>query len=81
MPAATKEATKVNSNAASTRGCAIAAKNYYRPIDPAVAAKYADTFKQIPLVTIADFGGWPKAQAEFFDDGGVFDQIYQPGQQ
>jgi len=63
------------------KGQEIAAKNYYRPIDPAVAAKYADRFKQIPLVTIADFGGWPKAQAEFFDDGGVFDQIYQPGQQ
>jgi len=24
------------------------------------------------------FGGWAKAQAKHFDDGGVFDQIYQP---
>jgi ABC-type sulfate transport system substrate-binding protein len=26
-----------------------------------------------------DFGGWAKAQATHFADGGVFDQIYQPG--
>ena len=29
------------------------------------------------LVTIADFGGWPKAQKTHFADGGVFDQIYK----
>lgn len=59
----------------------IIAKNHYRPRDPSVAAKYASSFPQIPLATIADFGGWAKAQADFFADGGVFDQIYQPGQQ
>ncbi len=26
------------------------------------------------------FGGWAAAQKKHFDDGGVFDQIYQPGQ-
>jgi sulfate/thiosulfate-binding protein len=57
----------------------IIAKNFYRAIDPAVAAKYTEIFKQIPLVTIADFGGWAKADADFFADGAVFDQIYQPG--
>jgi sulfate/thiosulfate-binding protein len=54
----------------------IIAKNYYRPIDDAVAAKYADKFPKLELVTIADFGGWTKAQAAHFADGGIFDQIY-----
>jgi len=55
----------------------IEARNYYRPIDPAVAAKYASKFPKLKLFTIADtFGGWTKAQATHFADGGVFDQIY-----
>ncbi|PIB94141.1 sulfate ABC transporter substrate-binding protein [Caulobacter sp. FWC2] len=55
------------------------AKNYYRPRNADVAAKYAARFKRIPLVTIDDtFGGWKKAQATHFNDGGVFDRIYQP---
>ncbi|MGH8446224.1 MAG: sulfate ABC transporter substrate-binding protein [Solimonas sp.] len=54
----------------------IIAKNYYRPTSPAIAAKYADKFPKLNLVTIADFGGWTKAQATHFSDGGVFDQIY-----
>lgn len=54
----------------------IIAKNYYRPIDPVVAAKYADKFPKIELKTIADLGGWTKTQATHFSDGGVFDQIY-----
>jgi sulfate transport system substrate-binding protein len=52
------------------------ARNYYRPIDPKVAAKYASQFPTIKLATIEDFGGWTKAQKEHFGDGGVFDQIY-----
>ncbi len=58
----------------------IVAKNYYRPIDPTVVAKYRSQFKEIKLYTIdKDFGGWKKAQALHFTDGGVFDQIYAPG--
>lgn len=58
----------------------IIAKSYYRPVDPAVAAKYRSQFKEIKLYAIdRDFGGWKKAQAQHFADGGVFDQIYQPG--
>lgn len=57
-------------------GQELIAKNFYRPIDETVAAKYADKYPKIPLVTIADFGGWPKAQATHFADGGVFDQIF-----
>jgi sulfate/thiosulfate-binding protein len=53
----------------------IIAKNYYRPIDKNVAAKYAKQFPQIELVTIADFGGWTKAHKDHFADGGIFDQV------
>jgi sulfate/thiosulfate-binding protein len=58
----------------------IIAKNFYRPIDETVAAKHAGQFPKIKLVTIADFGGWAKAQKQHFADGGVFDQIYAPGE-
>jgi sulfate transport system substrate-binding protein len=62
-------------------GQEIEAKNYYRPRLDAVAKKYAGTFPKLKLVTIDEvFGGWRKAQHTFFDDGGVFDQIYQPNQ-
>jgi sulfate transport system substrate-binding protein len=54
----------------------IIAKHHYRPRDAEVAAKYARQFPKIELVTIADFGGWAKAQKEHFGDGGVFDKIY-----
>jgi len=58
-------------------GQEIAAKNFYRPIDDKVAAKYAAQFPKIALFTIDDvFGGWTKAQRTHFADGGVFDQIY-----
>jgi sulfate/thiosulfate transport system substrate-binding protein len=58
------------------QGQELAAKHHYRPSDPTVAAKYASKFPKLELVTIADFGGWAKAQPEHFGDGGVFDQIY-----
>jgi sulfate transport system substrate-binding protein len=64
----------------SPEGQEIAAKNYYRPTDPAVAEKYKSQFPTLKLSTIADFGGWKKAQADHFADGGIFDQIYQPAQ-
>jgi sulfate transport system substrate-binding protein len=61
------------------RGQEIAARHHYRPRDPEAAAKHASEFPAITLFTIDDvFGGWEKAQAEHFDDGGVFDQIYEP---
>jgi sulfate/thiosulfate-binding protein len=56
----------------------IIAKHHYRPRDPAIAAKYAKQFPKIELVTIADFGGWAKAQKAHFGDGGIFDKIYSP---
>ena len=62
----------------SKPGQEIAAKHFYRPRDPAVAAQYAAQFVNIPqLVTIdAVFGGWTKAQATHFADHGTFDRIY-----
>jgi sulfate/thiosulfate transport system substrate-binding protein len=59
----------------SNEGQEIIARHYYRPRDPEVAARYADRFPPLKLATIADFGGWPTAQATHFRDGGVFDQI------
>jgi len=61
----------------SPEGQEIAARNFYRPIDPAVAARYAKNFPILKLFTIDEvFGGWAKAQKTHFADGGVFDQIY-----
>jgi sulfate/thiosulfate transport system substrate-binding protein len=60
----------------------IAAKHYYRPSDPKIAAKYAKQLAQVKLYTIDEvFGGWRKAQQTHFADGALFDQIYQPGKQ
>ncbi|WP_416421561.1 sulfate ABC transporter substrate-binding protein [Pseudomonas sp. App30] len=63
----------------SKQGQEIAAKNFYRPRDKDVAAQYSKQFQEVKsLATIdKDFGGWKTAQPKFFNDGGVFDQIYQ----
>jgi sulfate transport system substrate-binding protein len=59
----------------------IAGRHYYRPRLEAAASKYSNQFSKVNLFTIDEiFGGWQKAQATHFADGGVFDQIYQPGQ-
>jgi sulfate transport system substrate-binding protein len=64
----------------SEEGQEIAAKRYYRPRLASVAAKYASQFPTLDLVTIDNpFGGWAAEQTKHFADGGVFDQIYQPG--
>ena len=56
----------------------IIGKNFYRPIDPAVAAKYRRQFKSLQLFQIdRNFGGWARAQAAHFNDGGLFDQIFE----
>ena len=60
----------------SPEGQDIAGKNYYRPVDAKIAAKYARQFAPVKLFTIDEvFGGWQKAQKLHFADGGVFDQI------
>jgi sulfate transport system substrate-binding protein len=61
----------------SDEGQEIAGKNFYRPRNPAIAAKYT-ALPKLDLFTINDvFGGWTVAQKTHFADGGVFDQIYQ----
>ena len=61
----------------SPEGQKIAGENYYRPVDPKVAAQFDKLFPKLKLFTIDDtFGGWAKAQSTHFKDGGVFDAIY-----
>ena len=61
----------------SPEGQALAFKHYYRAWDTSAAnPEDVARFPKLDLVTIADFGGWKKAQPEHFGDGGTFDQIY-----
>ncbi len=72
-----KVATEYLNYLYSPEGQEIAAKNFYRPTDKKVAAKYAKQFANLKLITVdKEFGGWDKAQKAHFSDGGVFDQIY-----
>lgn len=62
----------------SPEGQDLAGKHFYRPRNPEAAAKYAGRFPAIELVNIdEEFGGWEAAQKLHFEDGGIFDQIYQ----
>ena len=61
----------------SPEGQAIAAKHYFRPIDPEALDKREAPFPKLKLFTLAEIAGdWRKTQKTHFDDGGVFDQIY-----
>lgn len=63
----------------SPQGQAIAAKHFYRPSKPELAApEDLARFPKIDLFGIDRFGGWAQAQQVHFADGGVFDQIYKP---
>ena len=56
----------------------IVASNYFRPRNPRIAAQYKSQFLNVTLFTIdRNFGGWAKAQAMHFNDGGLFDQEYE----
>jgi sulfate transport system substrate-binding protein len=59
----------------SKEGQEIIARNYYRPRDPVVAAKYAKQYPQLNLVTIKDFGGWANATKTHFSDTGTFVEV------
>jgi len=62
----------------SPEGQDVIARNYYRPRDTTVLAKYASQFPAMRLFTEGEtFGDWNKVQKDYFGDGGVFDQIYQ----
>ena len=75
----TDVATEYLNHLYSKEGQEIIGKNFYRPTDPEIAAKYAKQFKSLELFKIDQFGGWNTAQAKFFADDGVFDQIYAAG--
>ena len=63
----------------SDEGQDIAGKNFYRPRVEKAAAKYGAVFPKLSLFTIDEvFGGWQKAQNTHFNEGGLFDKIYQP---
>jgi sulfate transport system substrate-binding protein len=62
----------------SPDGQEIAARHFFRPRLAEVARRYQATFPTVQTFTIQEmFGGWAKAQKVHFDDGGVFDQIFQ----
>lgn len=65
----------------SPQGQQLAAKHFFRPVSSeAISEEQRSQFAELELFTIDEaFGGWQKAQQRHFDDGGVFDQIYQPG--
>jgi len=63
----------------SPEGQDIIGKHFYRPVGEAAKAKYAAFFPQLETTTVDEtFGGWKAAQAKFFNDGGIFDQITAP---
>jgi sulfate/thiosulfate transport system substrate-binding protein len=65
----------------SEEGQEIAARHYYRPRLESVARRYAQRFPKVELFTVDEtFGGWKSAQRKHFDDGGIFDQMYRPGE-
>jgi len=62
----------------SDEGQEIAGKNFYRPINEKIKAKYEKALPKIALFTIEQaFGGWDKAAKDHFSDGAIYDQIFQ----
>jgi sulfate transport system substrate-binding protein len=62
----------------SPEGQDVGARHFFRPVDAAVASRYAEQFPEIRLFTVdAVFGGWARAQAEHFADGGIYDRLFQ----
>jgi len=65
----------------SRTGQEIAARHFYRPRLSSVAEEYRGRFAEVSLITIEEmYGGWSEAQRIHFADGGIFDQISQPGE-
>lgn len=56
----------------------LAGENYYRPSNETILQEFADQFDlHMNLITIDEFGGWDEAYRVYFDDGAIFDQIYE----
>jgi sulfate transport system substrate-binding protein len=57
----------------------IAARHFFRPTSPALLEASRRQFPALKMFTIDQIsGGWHKAHAEHFADGGLFDRIYRP---
>ena len=60
----------------SDEGQVIAAKHHLRPRSDKVLAQFKADFPKVNTFTVTEaFGGWQRAQAEHFNDGGIYDQI------
>jgi sulfate transport system substrate-binding protein len=61
----------------SPEGQDIVARNYFRPSDRTVLEQYAEQFPRLRMFSVDEvFGGWKKAQAEHFNDGGIYDRLF-----
>ena len=63
----------------SEEGQEVGIKHFYRPNDPTILARHPGAFTDVRLFSLTDVASdWRAVQKTHFDDGGVFDQIYQP---
>jgi sulfate transport system substrate-binding protein len=64
----------------SPQGQQLAAKHFYRPSSKELLSpEQLGSFAQVSLFSLSElFGSWDEAQKTHFNDGGIFDQIYQP---
>lgn len=63
----------------SEEGQMLAARHFFRPAVTSVWARCAADFPAQPTFTVdAVFGGWRRAHAEHFAEGGSFDRIHLP---
>jgi ABC-type sulfate transport system substrate-binding protein len=57
-------------------------KNYHRPTDPTVFARFKSSFPEMDLrraTTLVPSGKWDDIQKKFFAEGQVFDRIQAAG--
>jgi sulfate/thiosulfate-binding protein len=60
----------------------IIAENFYRPSKPEILRKHSASFQPIELFGVQQIAAnWDEAEARFFSEGGVFDQIYSAARQ
>ena len=58
------------------QGQDIVARNFYRPRDPAVTARYADKLAPVKALEVAKvFGSWDKVTEQFFANGALIDTL------
>lgn len=55
----------------------LGAKHYFRPTDSAIAEEFKERFPDVSAIRIKRLGGWSEVQKKHFDDGGLFDAMYE----